>query len=315
MASIQSRFIRSLIVKSKMRPLFDPMRSSIQRIRKESSKMSRVIKVPPGVYIEGILIENLSIEHIRADNVPEHQGKAILYLHSGAFCLGYANNHREFAARLSKTSQMPVFAVDYRLAPENPYPAANEDCIAAYRWLMKNGYDAKNIILGGDSAGGGLALMTMLSLRDAGEPLPAAAFLISPLIDLIHFDGESYETRASADPLNSLEGLRMFADYFCPLATKPEALSPLNQALTGLPKLLIHVGDDEIILSDSIRLAQRAEACGVDVTLKIWGGMWHIFHGFAALVPEAKAALEEIGRYLRQGVDEGSKPLFYKAFT
>lgn len=241
----------------------------------------------------------MPLERIRASNVQEDDPRVILYFHSGGFCLGYSNVHRDLAARISKVSGIPVYAVDYRLAPENPYPAANDDCLNAYRWLIRKGYSPENIVLGGDSAGGWLALMTMLSLREACEPLPSAAFLLSPLVDLIYLDGETYQTRAKADPLNTREGIRLFADNFCPNHEKLKPLSPLLQSLTELPRLLIQVGGDEVILSDCLRLAERAKQDGVQVSLEIWDEMWHIFQGFAAMVPEAKKAINNIGEFIR----------------
>ncbi|RYD05014.1 hypothetical protein N752_11665 [Desulforamulus aquiferis] len=190
--------------------------------------------------------------------------------------------------------------MEYRLAPEHKYPAANEDCLAAYRWLIKSGISAKDIVIGGDSAGGSLTLMTLLSLRDTGDTLPAAAFMLSLWGDLINFDGESYKTRAEMDFMNSLESSQICSDMFIgTLPTKPLILSPIWENLEGIPNLLIQVGDHEILLSDSTRLSERAKEAGVDVKLEVWDNMWHVFQLFAPYVPEANQAINNIGKFVK----------------
>lgn len=299
MPSMKSRLIRSLIVKKYMKPLFDPGRTSIERMRRKSAASARFVKLPKGTRIDPVRVANRPAEWVRAASVTDSEQSTILYFHSGAFCLGYSQNHREFASRLSQASGCRVLALDYRLAPEHVYPAANEDCFAAYQWLLENKVPAKQIIIGGDSAGGGLALMTLLALRDAGEPLPAAAFLLSPLGgDLVHFDGESYSSRAELDPLNTRTSLQKFAALYWGLGNDRPA--PIRQDLRGLAPLLIQVGNHEIILSDATRLAERAKAAGVETGLEVWEGMWHVFQAFASMIPEGKRAIDHIGQFVRR---------------
>jgi acetyl esterase/lipase len=173
------------------------------------------------------------------------------------------------------------------------------DAASAYRWLLDEGYTHKHLAVAGDSAGGGLALQALIALRDEGIPLPSAAFFMSPVTDWVHLDGESYTTRADADPLNALEMCRLTAGlYVGDSDPQTPLLSPVKTDLSGLPPLCVHVGDDEILLSDSVRLAERARSCNVAVECKVWPGMWHVFQTSARLVPEARRSIEELGQFV-----------------
>lgn len=193
------------------------------------------------------------------------------------------------------------------MAPEHRYPAANDDCLAAYRWLLENGFSARNIVVGGESAGGALALMTLLDLRDAGDPLPAAE-LVLYWFDPIKFDAESYTSRAESEPFFNLKSFQIPAGSYFDASAAKLPLSPLSRELAGLPGLFILVGSDEVILNGSTRLAEQAQAAGVDVTLEIWEGMPHGFHGFAAnkdlaeLVPESRQAATHIGKFVQKHI-------------
>jgi acetyl esterase/lipase len=204
------------------------------------------------------------------------------------------------ASLLSSASGCRGLVIDYRLAPEHPFPAAVDDVTAAYRWLLEQGYTARNIIIMGFSCGGGLALSTMIALREAGIQLPACAVLLSPWTDLAG-TGESMTTRAEADPMITPEMNRFHAALYVNGADLRHPLvSPLYSDLRGLPPLLIHVGGDEIMLDDSTRLAERAKVAGVEVTLDIWEGMWHNWHAFAPQLPEGLQAIERVGQFIRQ---------------
>ena len=193
-----------------------------------------------------------------------------------------------------------ALVIDYRLAPEHPFPAALEDTIAAYRWLLEQGISHSRIVLVGFSAGGGLALSTLVSLRDAHVPLPAGAVLISPWTDLAG-TGESVVTRAEADPWLTDEMNQYHAALYANgKDLRHPLISPLYADMQGLPPLLIHVGSDEIMLDDSRRVAERAKAAGVEVTLEVWEGLWHVFHAFAYRLAEGKEAIEKIGQFIRK---------------
>jgi len=228
--------------------------------------------------------------------------RILLYLHGGAYQIGSPATHRRMVALLSGAASARVLSVDYRLAPEHPFPAAVEDAVAAYRWLLAGGTDRGVMALAGDSAGGGLALATLVALRDAGEPMPAAAVVMSPWTDLA-LTGESLQTRAAADVLIKPAGMAETAEaYLAGQDPRHPYASPLYAELHGLPPVLIQVGDAEVILDDSTRLATRARDHGVDVTLEIWDEMPHVWHAFAGLLPEADQAIERIGSWLTERV-------------
>ncbi len=295
MPSLQSRFFY-LIMKHVVGPKFKRSRS-IPEWRNMTDGAIKYQKIPAGTEIWPVLVNGTTAEWVRA---PKAQtDKAILYLHGGAFVMGSPATHREFAALLSATTKTIVLVLDYRLASEYPFPAAMQDAIAAYRWLLDKGYPAKRLVIGGDSAGGGLTLQTLIALRDEGKPLPAAAFFLSPPTDWVRFDGESYSTRAGVDPFITPEMCRFSASLYVG-DNDPETplLCPVNMDLSGLPPLCIHVGDYEILLSDSVRLAERARAAKVEVEFKIWPGMWHVFQLMARTVPEARQSIDEIGRFI-----------------
>ncbi len=296
MSAIKERYIKA------MRKM-DPSINTVEQIRHELS-LKQQAELPSGTIVEQVMVTNLPGEWIKAANVPESGKQVILYFHGGGLYCGDCATYRNLAAFISRASGVRVLLVEYRLAPEHKYPAANDDCLAAYRWLLENGIPAKDIIIGGDSAGGALTVMTLLSLRDAGAPLPVAAFMFSPWTDLVNFDGESYTSRAELDPVTHLKGSQMAASFYIDhLTVKPPILSPINQDLSGLPALFIQVGDHEALLSDSTRLAERATKDGVDVTLEIWDNMWHVFQSLAAVLPEAKQAIDNVGRWAQKRFD------------
>jgi monoterpene epsilon-lactone hydrolase len=218
----------------------------------------------------------------------------ILWLHGGGYALGSMASHRAMVARIAKAARTKALLLDYRLAPEFPFPAALDDALAAHRWLPRQGIDARRIVLGGDSAGGGLALAMMVALRDADEALPRLFVGLSPWTDLT-CSGESIRSNSDVDPYLTRESLEFRKLYAAPGAFTNPFVSPLFANLRGLPPMLMHAGTDEILLSDTTRLAKKARASGVDVRLRIWPRMWHIFHAFAPYLPEANAAIREIG--------------------
>lgn len=224
---------------------------------------------------------------------------AMLYLHGGGYCVGSVVSHRGHASRLSAACGLRVLNLGYRLAPEHPFPAAIDDAVAAYRWLRSRGVAANRIVIAGDSAGGGLTLATLLALRDAREPLPAAGVCISPWTDLA-LTGATMDTKDAEDPMCHRVTLApMAAAYLGDADARTPLASPLYADPRGLPPLLIHVGTRETLLDDSLRLADGARRAGVDVTCEAWEEMIHVFHAFAPLLPEADQAIAKVAEFVR----------------
>ncbi len=229
----------------------------------------------------------------------------LLYLHGGGYFAGSPTTHRRLVTSLCGAAGVRGLSVDYRLAPEHPFPAAVEDTVTAYRWLVgAAGESPSRVVIAGDSAGGGLTLALLVALRDAGDALPAGGFLISPGTDLAQ-TGDSFITRADVDPMIDLEDQdRRIAWYVPDGDVKNPLVSPLYADLVGLPPLLVHVGDYEVLLDDATRVAQRAEDKGVHVELRIWPEAFHVFHVFAGMIPEADQAISEAAFWIVQRVAE-----------
>jgi monoterpene epsilon-lactone hydrolase len=219
----------------------------------------------------------------------------ILYLHGGGYQIGSARTGANLAAPLSRRTGLPAVSLDYRLAPENPFPAAVDDALAAYKELLESG---RQVVIAGDSAGGGLALATMLAARREGLPLPAAAVVFSPWTDLT-LSGASLDTRGDFDPLFSREHIAEYADhYLAGHDPKDELASPLLADLTGLPPLLIQVGSAEVLLDDAVQLAVRAAEQEVDVSLDVVAGAPHVYQLMVGVMDEADEALDHAARFL-----------------
>jgi monoterpene epsilon-lactone hydrolase len=225
--------------------------------------------------------------------------KAILYFHGGGFRLGSVSSHRDLIAQIAFASGCRVLAINYRLAPEHRFPAALDDALAAYRWMLDRGLKSENVAFAGDSAGGNLVLAAMLALRERGLPLPIAAVLMSPWTDLAA-TGASYVSRAEADPIHQRPMILALAKNYLGGQGDPRdpLVSPLYADLAGLPPLLIQVGDREIVLDDSVMFADLARAAGVDVTLEVWDDMIHVFQMFE--LPQARQAIASSAGFLNR---------------
>ncbi len=256
------------------------------------------------------VIRNTRVTPVDAAGVPSEwvvaptaDGTAsFLYFHGGGYLTGSSRTHRSLASRISRASGARVLLPNYRLAPEHRFPAAVEDSVAVYRWLIADGMDPARLVVGGDSAGGGLTLAMLTLLRDAGDPLPAATVLLSPWTDLAG-TGESMVTRADddpwLDPSQMPAGVRAYVGDTDP---KDPLASPLYAELHGLPPMLIQVGTAEIVLDDSRRLAVKAREAGVEVVLDEWEDQIHVFQAFAPYIPKARPAIHQIGLFVRQRV-------------
>ena len=223
----------------------------------------------------------------------------IYFLHGGAYIMGSPATHRRLVSYIAQAAGMRAVLPDYRLAPEHRFPSQLEDSLQVWRTLLKGGIDPANIAIGGDSAGGNLSVATMLALRDAGEPLPAACFLLSPWLDLAG-DGESHHTRSRSDPWFRPDKMPALVANFCDESeVRKPMVSPVHADAGGLPPTLIQVGDHEILLSDSTEFADNIKAAGGRVDLHVWPDMWHVFQYFIGHMPESRKAIDDIGWFLR----------------
>jgi acetyl esterase/lipase len=226
--------------------------------------------------------------------------RVVLYLHGGGYVMGSLTTHRKLAGDVSRAVGARVLLLDYRLAPEHPYPAGVDDAVRAYQWLLAAGVRPGAIAIAGDSAGGGLTIATLLALRDQDLPPPGAAVAISPWTDLT-LEAASIEAVAERDPVVRAGDLKRYRDWYLDGADpRHPGASPAHADLTGIPPILVHVGEAEVLLDDAVLLAEHARRDGVDVTLEVWPDMIHVWHVFAGRVPESTAAVERIGAFLRE---------------
>jgi acetyl esterase/lipase len=236
---------------------------------------------------------------VRVATARSRAGCHILYLHGGGYVCGASTHYRDFSWRIAEATAAATLSVDYRLAPEHPFPAAVEDAASAYRWLLSGGADPGRIAIMGDSAGGGLTFCTLLRLRDQGVPLPAAAVALSPWTDLA-LTGASLRQNAEADPMLAAEpASALAACYLAGADPRHPYASPLYGEPAGFPPTLIQVGSDEILFDDSARMADRLRTAGCPVELQVWPRMPHVWQLFARIVPEGQQAIERIGAFVR----------------
>lgn len=298
--------LRQMVEQMRSQPRPVPADFDIEAIRSGAGQMS--LPVPEGVSIEAVDAGGVPGEWVRAPEADPD--RRLLYLHGGGYVMMSPVTHRSLTGGISQQSGCSVLAIDYRMAPEHPFPAAVDDAVAALRWIRENGpagaAEAAAVFIAGDSAGGGLTLSTLVATRDAGDPLPNAAVTLSAWTDLAG-TGESIQTRAEADPMlggartEDGDGLgRMAGLYLGDADAKTPLASPLYADLGGLPPLLMQVGDAEILLDDTKRVAERAAAAGVDVTLEVEPEAFHVFQLFGAMLPEAQAAVGRIGAFIRK---------------
>jgi acetyl esterase/lipase len=270
---------------------------SVAETRAGFEEMAKMFPLAPDVTHEKVRAAGIPSEWVAA---PESRpDRAILYLHGGGYVIGSLNTHRELASRIARATRARALVIDYRLAPEHPFPAAVEDAVAAYRWLLSIGIAPERIAIAGDSAGGGLTLATLLALRDAKLPLPAAGVCMSPWVDL-EGTGPSAQPGGADDPLLQLDGLREMGKHYAAANLRHPHAAPLYADYRGIPPLLIQVGTRELLLDDSTRVAAKAKAAGVDVTIEPWDGLIHVWQLFGPNVPESEQAVARIGEFVRK---------------
>jgi epsilon-lactone hydrolase len=272
-------------------------RPSIEQARAASDGWAIATAAPEGVTYEPVGAGGVSAEWtIPAEANPE---RVLLYLHGGGYSMGSIASHRKLVGHLAKAAGVRGLSVEYRLAPEDPFPAGLDDAVTAFSWLLREGYPAGNIGVGGDSAGGGLALATALALRERDLPKPAGLVLLSPWTDLAS-TGESLKSNVGKDLLlreipENAPGVGWYAgtnDLTNPL------ISPLYADFSDFPPFIVHVGGDELLLDDSTRLAERASSAGCDATIEVWPEMQHVFQIAAGNVPESDLSVAQLGAWL-----------------
>ncbi|MDQ6673940.1 MAG: alpha/beta hydrolase [Chloroflexota bacterium] len=264
--------------------------------RRRMDRLIGAAPLPRGTRVEPVMAGSVPAEWIVPPGV--ETDAVLLYLHGGGYAAGSFATHRLVAEKVAQAASTRALLPAYRLAPEHRFPAAVDDALAVYRWLIQDhGADPARVVVAGDSAGGGLTIALAVSVRDAGKPLPAALVCISPWTDLAG-TGASMRTKAGIDPCFTPEDLRLQAREYLGDADPMQPLaSPLYADLCGLPPLLAQVGEDEVLLDDARRLVERAQAAGVDATLEVWPGLWHIF-ATQGTFPESRQAMQRLGSFL-----------------
>jgi monoterpene epsilon-lactone hydrolase len=273
-----------------------PADMDVSEQRRLLRELTSAQPLPADVTVTAAALGGVPTAEITVDGIePRH---VVLYFHGGVYVLGDAVSAAGLASQIGRRTRATVISVDYRLAPEHPYPAAVDDALAAYEALLDGGTDPSDIAFAGESAGGGLAVATLVNARDHGLPQPAAAYVMSPYADLT-LAGTSMETKAGADPLLSRENLQArVPDYTAGQDAAAGLISPVFADLSGLPPLIIQAGSHEVLLDDAVRLARQAAAADVEVTLDITPGVPHVFQAYYAILDEAAAALDRAGQLL-----------------
>jgi acetyl esterase/lipase len=256
------------------------------------------VPLPEGTHVESVDVTGVCAAWISPPDADAE--RVLLYLHGGGYILGSLKSRRDLVARLSSAARVRSLLIDYRLAPEHVFPAAIDDALTAYCWLLAKGTKPEHIVLGGDSAGGGLTLALLQTLRDKNVPMPVGAVLLSPWTDLVG-TVESRTTREATDPIFSGKTINALSSFYAGTEDAHNPLiSPINADLHGFPPLLIDVGSDEVLLDDSLQVAEHARAADVPVELTVWDDMWHVFQQYSYVLPEGQRSLENMGRFIRR---------------
>jgi len=270
--------------------------SDVTKVRNGFERVYGKSRAARGVVCEVVEIAGVRCEWLTPRGCED--APLLYYLHGGAYLMGSPGTHRKMVSHLAREAGVRALLPEYSLAPEKPFPAGLNDCVDVYRALLASGEQADRVFVAGDSAGGGMSMATLLSLRDAGDPLPRAAVLLSPWLDLTA-QGESMTTRVDHDPWFDPTHMPHIADYYCSSDEfRNPLVSPVYADVSGLPHILIQVGDHEILLSDSTRLTGSITAAEGQVTLQVWPEMWHVFQFFVGKIPEAKRAIKDIAQFI-----------------
>ncbi|MCB1743310.1 MAG: alpha/beta hydrolase [Gammaproteobacteria bacterium] len=275
-----------------------PPNASVAELRERFEKLGNYLPAPAQMRSEPLDANGVPAELVSVPGADPD--RRVLYLHGGGYVIGSIDTHRTLACNLAEACGCPVLLIDYRRAPEHPFPAQLEDALSAYEWLLDQGHEASKLAIAGDSAGGGLTVSTLVALKQRGLPMPGAGLCISPWVDLEGIGG-SMQSKAEVDPIVERGRLLKMAEWFLG-GTEPRAplAAPMYADLSGLPPLLVQVGSAETLLDDSTRLAEKARQDGVDITLEEAPDMIHVWHLFAPMLSEGREAISRAGAFLRE---------------
>ncbi len=274
-----------------------PTNPTVPEMRARIAEVGERFPAPADADVTPVTVADRPAEWVAAPGCLSD--RAVLYLHGGGYVIGSCDTHRNLAYNLSAASKARVLLLDYRLAPESPFPAAVDDAVNAYCWLLDEGFGPERLCIAGDSAGGGLTVAALVALRYRGQPMPAAGLCLSPWVDMEGV-GASMAAKEDEDPTLNHEALLWFSErYLAGADTRAPLAAPIYADLSGLPPLLIQVGTAEVLLDDSLRLAERARTAGVDVSLDVAHDMMHVWHLFAPVLDEAGEAIARAGTFLR----------------
>lgn len=293
MASINNFFVRmflkTVVKKNKLHVV------PIKSVRASLERLTKFSKIPKGVEYKKVDCDGVTAEWNIPENI-ETQG-VLIYLHGGGYVSGSIKTHRALVGALSKQAKTKCLSVEYRLAPEHPFPAGLDDVIKIYHWVLKQGVPSNKVVIAGDSAGGGLTLATLLRLRDEQTPLPAAGIMLSPWLDT-ECNGEKQAELEKTDPMIPIAGLRAFGQHYAKGNLQNPYASPINADYKGLPNIYIQVSDNEVLTEDSLRFEKKAKQEGVNVEVEIWKNMVHVWQAYGPVLPEAVKAVRQLGNYI-----------------
>ncbi|MCK5310668.1 MAG: alpha/beta hydrolase [Desulfobacteraceae bacterium] len=293
---MNSRVLSSILKHLKSMPTFDQV--GIKRYRTLLEVSAKAFKPDKNIKFQPLKINEIKAERIIPEDLSSN--KTILFLHGGGFVAGSINSHRDLASRIAKASKAEVIIIDYRLAPEHPHPAGLDDASTSYKWLLEQNLKPDQIAIVGDSAGGGLTLALLAKIRTLDLPMPCAAVFLSPWVDLEN-KNKSIKEKDDVDPMLNKDMLDQTARLYSNKQdiTNP-FISPINNDLTGLCPILIHVGENEVLLDDSLLLEQKARGAGVKTTIEVFDNMFHVFQYFARYLSRSRASIKKIGLFIQQ---------------
>jgi epsilon-lactone hydrolase len=300
MSNLQHRLLRSALS-----ALFGNIRRngySIPGLRKSLDAHSLTFFLPWGVETETIKVGRISAEWVLPSSADHN--RVLLYLHGGGYTVGSAQTHRALVAAIAKSAGVCGLTPEYRLAPEHPFPAALEDVTATYQWLLQTGHAPEDIVVAGDSAGGGLCLALMQELRERGLPMPAGIALLAPWVDL-HVDQPSVERLIDVNPTLYIREMKAWARHYAgDFPIEHPQISPLFADLTGLPPMLMQVSDMDALIDENLLLARRAQEAGVKLELQEWKGLIHVWQVFWRELPQAQEAVAKLGAFVKKACDQ-----------